>query len=65
VVFHKAYGPAAAAVTTVRAQVRQRVLRAFVCHGLLAQRIGEEMGGWAHGGGASRSMPRCASKAPT
>ena len=51
VVFHAASGLAAAAVTTVQAQVRQRVLRAFIRHGLLDQRAGNQMGGWAHGGG--------------
>jgi hypothetical protein len=53
VVFHEACALDATAVATVQAQVRQRVLRAFVCHGLLAQSDGDEMGGWAHGGGFS------------
>ena len=50
-VFHQACGLDAAAVAKVRAQVRQRVLRACVHRGLLAQRDGDAMGGWAHGGG--------------
>ena len=33
--------------------MRQRVLRAFVRRGLLAQCDRDEMGGWAHGGGFS------------
>ena len=37
----------------MQAQVRQRVLRAFVRRGLLDQRDGDQMGGWAHGGGFS------------
>jgi Putative transposase len=53
VVFHEACGLAAAAVRQVQARVRQRVLRAFVRRGPLAQSAGEEMGGWAHGGGFS------------
>ena len=53
VVFHEARGPDATAVATVQAQVRQRVLRAFIRHGLLAQSDGDAMGGWDHGGGFS------------
>jgi hypothetical protein len=53
VVFHQASGLAASAVATVQAQVRQRVLRAFVRHSRLDQRDGDEMGGWDHGGGFS------------
>jgi hypothetical protein len=45
-VFHAASGLAAAAVATVQAQVRRRVLRACVRRGLLEPRAGEEMGGW-------------------
>jgi hypothetical protein len=51
VVFHEASGLDAAAVRRVQAQVRQRVLRACVRRGLLDPSAGEEMGGWAHGGG--------------
>ena len=50
---HQACGLDATAVATVRAQVRQRVLRAFVRHALLDQRDGDQMGGWAHGRGFS------------
>ena len=53
VVFHEACGLDASAAATVQAQVRQRVLRAFVRHGLLDQHDGDQMGGWAHGGGFS------------
>ena len=53
VVFHQACGLDAAAVATVPAQVRQRVLRAFVRRGLLDQNAADAMGGWAHGGGFS------------
>ena len=53
VVIHAVCGLDATAVATVQAQVRQRVLRAFIRHGLLDQRDGDEMGGWAHGGGFS------------
>ena len=51
VVFHEACGLDASAVATVQALVRQRVLRAFVRRGLLEQHDGDQMGGWAHGGG--------------
>ena len=37
----------------MQAQVHQRVLRAFVRHALLDRRDGDEIGGWAHGGGFS------------
>jgi hypothetical protein len=53
VVFHEACGLDVAAVAMVQAQVRRRVLRAFVRRGLLAQSDGDEMGGWDHGGGFS------------
>ena len=53
VVFHEASGLAAAAVASVQAQVRRRVLRARVRCGLLEQNAGDQMGGWAHGGGFS------------
>ena len=53
VLFHAASALAAAAMATVQAQVRQRVLRAFVRRGLREQHAGDEMGGWAHGGGFS------------
>ena len=49
--FHAASGRDAAAVATVQAQVRQRVLRAGVRRGLLDQSAGAQMGGWDHGGG--------------
>jgi len=48
VVFHAASGLDEATVATVPAQVRQRVLRAFVRRGLLDRRDGDAMGGWAH-----------------
>ena len=54
VVFHPVSGLAAAAVTKVQAQVRQRVLRACVRRGLLGQCAGDAMGGWDHGGGFSQ-----------
>ena len=44
--FHSASALAAAAMATVQAQVRHRVLRAFVRRGLLEQHAGDEMGGW-------------------
>ena len=53
VVFHAASRLDEAAVATVQAQVRQRVLRAFVRRGLLEQGDAHEMGGWDHGGGFS------------
>ena len=53
VVLHEAGGLDAATVAMVQAQVRQRVLRAFVRRGLLEQRDGDQMGGRAHGGGFS------------
>jgi hypothetical protein len=52
-VFHQACGLDATAVATVQAQVRQRVLRAFIHHALLEQHDGDAMGGWASGGGFS------------
>ena len=44
---------AAAAVATVQTQVRHRVLRAFGRRSPFDPSAGEEMGGWAHGGGFS------------
>ena len=49
----------AAAIAQVQAQVRQRILRAFVRRGLIDKSDGKEMLGWEHGGGFSLDASVC------
>lgn len=58
-VFHAATGLDAAAIAKVQAQVRQRILRAFVRRGLLGKGDRDEMMGWEHGGGFSLDASVC------
>jgi hypothetical protein len=51
--FLAATGLDAAAIAKVQAQVRQRILRAFVRRGLIGKGDRDEMMGWEHGGGFS------------
>jgi len=53
VVFHAASSLDAIAITQVQAQVRRRLLRAFVRRGLLPGDDAQAMGQWHHGGGFS------------
>ena len=64
VVFHEASGLDAVAVATGQAPVRQWVLRACVRRGLLAQCDRDQMAA-GRTAAASRSLPQCASRAPT
>jgi len=57
--FHAATGLDAAAISKVQAQVRQRILRAFVRRGLVDKCDGDEMMGWEHGGGFSLDASVC------
>ena len=57
--FHAATDLDAAAIAQVQAQVRQRILRAFVRRGLIDKCDGEEMGSWEHGGGFSLDASVC------
>ena len=59
--FHAATGLDAAAIAQVQAQVRQRILRAFVRRGLIDKSDGDEMGAWEHGGGFSLDASVCIS----
>jgi hypothetical protein len=52
-VFHAAAGLEANAIAEVQAQVRWRLLRAFVRRGLLPDDDAQAMAQWAHGGGVS------------
>ncbi len=51
--FHAATNLDAAAIAQVQAQVRQRILRAFVRRGLIGKADRDEMLNWEHGGGFS------------
>jgi hypothetical protein len=53
VVFHAATGVDATAIARVRESVRQRLLRVFVCRGLLRGDAAQAMAQWEHGGGFS------------
>jgi len=53
VVFHAATGLDATAIAAVQAQVRRRLLRAFVRRGLLPGDDAQAMAQWEHGGGFS------------
>jgi hypothetical protein len=57
--FHAATGLDAAAIAKVQAQVRQRILRAFVRRGLIGKSDDDEMMGWEHGGGFSLDASVC------
>ena len=57
--FHAATGLDAAAIAKVQAQVRQRILRAFVRRGLIGKGDRDEMMGWEHGGGFSLDAQVC------
>jgi len=48
-----------AAIAQVQAQVRQRILRAFVRRGLIGKRDRDEMRSWEHGGGFSLDASVC------
>jgi hypothetical protein len=51
--FHAAVGLDTATIAQVQAQVRQRILRAFVRRGLIGKSDRDEMMSWEHGGGFS------------
>jgi hypothetical protein len=57
--FHATTGLDAVAIAKVQAQVRQRILRAFVRCGLIGKGDREEMMGWEHGGGFSLDALVC------
>jgi hypothetical protein len=57
--FHAATGLDAAALAKVQAQVRQRILRAFVRRGLIDKGDRDEMMSWEHGGGFSLDASVC------
>ena len=57
--FHAATDLDAAAIAQVQAQVRQRILRAFVRRGLIGKSDRDEMMGWEHGGGFSLDASVC------
>ena len=57
--FHAATNLDTAAITQVQAQVRQRILRAFVRRGLIGKRDRDEMMSWEHGGGFSLDASVC------
>lgn len=57
--FLAATGLDAAAIAKVQAQVRQRILRAFVRRGLIGKGDRDEMMGWEHGGGFSLDASVC------
>lgn len=57
--FHAATGLDAAAIAQVQAQVRQRILSAFVRRGLIGKSDRDEMMSWEHGGGFSLDASVC------
>ena len=57
--FHAATGLGTAAIASVQAQVRGRILRAFVRRGLIGKGDRDEMMGWEHGGGFSLDASVC------
>lgn len=57
--FHAATELDAAAIASVQAQVRQRILRACVRRGLINKSDGDEMMGWEHGGVFSLDASVC------
>jgi hypothetical protein len=57
--FHAATELDAAALAQVQAQVRQRILRAFVRRGLIDKDDRDEMLSWEHGGGFSLDASVC------
>ena len=57
--FHAATNLDTAAIVQVQAQVRQRILRAFVRRGLIGKDDRDEMMGWEHGGGFSLDASVC------
>ncbi len=57
--FHAATDLDAAAIAQVQAQVRQRILRAFVRRGLIGKGDRDEMLSWEHGGGFSLDASVC------
>ena len=57
--FHAATELDTAAIAQVQAQVRQRILRAFVRRGLIGKGNRDEMMGWEHGGGFSLDASVC------
>ena len=59
--FHAATDLDAAAIAQVQAQVRQRILRAFVRRGLIGKSDRDEMMSWEHGGGFSLDASVCIS----
>jgi hypothetical protein len=54
-----------AATSQVQANVRKRLLRAFVARGHLESHDAKDMAGYAHGGGFSVDAGVCASRPPT
>jgi hypothetical protein len=57
--FHAATNLDTAAIAQVQAQVRQRILRAFVRRGLIGKSDRAEMMRWEHGGGFSMDASVC------
>ena len=57
--FHAATDLDTAAIARVQAQVRQRILHAFVRRGLIGKSDRDEMMGWEHGGGFSLDASVC------
>lgn len=57
--FHAATNLDTAAIAQVQAQVRQRILRAFVRRGLIGKSDRDEMMSWEHGGGFSMDASVC------
>ncbi|MDP2761363.1 MAG: IS91 family transposase [Sideroxyarcus sp.] len=57
--FHAATDLDTAAIAQVQAQVRQRIMRAFVRRGLIGKSDRDEMMGWEHGGGFSLDASVC------
>ena len=57
--FHTATDLDTAAIAQVQAQIRQRILRAFVRRGLIGKSDRDEMMGWEHGGGFSLDASVC------
>ena len=57
--FHAATELDTAAIAQVQAQVRQRILRAFVRRGLIDKGDRDEMLSWEHGGGFSLDASVC------
>jgi len=59
--FHAATNLDTAAIAKVQAQIRQRILRAFLRRGLIGKNDRDEMLSWEHGGGFSLDASVCIS----